>query len=194
MLFDYTNTDFEISELTFINSFKFLNDEEKREFEDLFNDGNFQPLVEKYPDHTKLFWMQMITTRENIDESEIQFFLNKNIDINEQMLVTPNINQTPLGYACDKGLLELVELLIKNGSKCNQHGENNLDDLICGDTSMEDIMSGITILTENGCPPIICTVSHETISDCFNAKYNTKLSQLSEKLLQTLKVQEEKEQ
>ena len=138
----------------------FLSDEDFDIFINNFDTGDFNQLVEKYPEEVLKFWTRMIICSKSITLEGIQYFQNKGIDINspiELSVIYNSDTQTPLGYACEVRDYSLVELLLKCGAKFNQNNENNLDDVICnypvyGNDNLTDLKNGIELLLKHNCP------------------------------------------
>jgi hypothetical protein len=91
------------------NIWSFLSYEDWKEF----SEGNVEILAEKYPNKIKELWTRLITCCYNISKEQINFFLDKGININHVM---EDESQSPLEYARDIENNILVQLLIDNGA------------------------------------------------------------------------------
>jgi hypothetical protein len=106
----------------------FLTSAEYRSFEEIFESGDFHGLVKKYPHHVELFWVQFITTSENMTKDNFKLFIDRSIDVNKKFEFTGVYNPaiTTLEYACEYRNTDLMNLLFD----ANAVGSSKLIDIV----------------------------------------------------------------
>ena len=140
-----------------------LSDEDLNNFENLFCEcQNYEYLIYKYPSLIKFFFRQLITIGENIKQSDINFFLNNGINLNDNFGYE---YETVLSWACEHRCYELMKLLLENGIKISQY---DVDYVICGHSLYDQnpdikIKNCLEILLKYNCDETIHEVARETI-------------------------------
>lgn len=107
-----------------------MNFSEKRETNDYINDmesGKYVVWIEKYPKNiNEIFSDLMVNSQSIINEDDIKYFKNRNVDFNDLICIIDGNPSTPLMLSCDYRNYQLIDWLCKHGADPNVMDDNGL--------------------------------------------------------------------
>jgi hypothetical protein len=148
-----------------------LGGDEIYHFEVDMEKGKYHDWVEKYPEHIySIFENCMLYYGCHLKEEDVLHFIKKGLDLNQLLIGNYEDKTTPLHFACEYRILNLIEILIRNGSDMNKRDSNHLtplESLLMGhrldDTyKHEEAEKGVRILLSNGAKS---EISHTIYND-----------------------------